>query len=101
MIAYILLAATVVASHLCRMATTRGFAAFRFLDKPLAALAVFWTILIAGDLGKMIEGSQWWAWGEGHTILNGVLYVGLALLVIFILLPPPYSSKKISEQDAP
>ena len=95
---YLLLAAAVVASHLCRLATVRGRAGFRFFDKPLAGLAVFGTILLAGDLGKLIERSQWWTGGEGHTVLNGVLYVGLALLVIFVLLPPPYSNSKIAAE---
>jgi len=95
---YLILASAVVASHLCRLATVRGYARFRFFDKPLAAAAVFGTILLAGDLGKVIERSQWLAGGEGSTVLNGTLYVGLALLVIFVLLPSPYSNSKIAEQ---
>ena len=95
---YLLLTAAVVASHLCRLATVRGHAGFRFFDKPLAALAVFGTILLVGDLGKVIERSRWWTGGEGSALLNGLLYVGLTFLVLFVLLPSPYSNNKIAEQ---
>ena len=94
---FLLLAAAVVASHLCRLATVRGHAGFRFFDKPLAALALFGTILLVDDLGKVIQQSQWWTGGEGHALLNVFLFVGLTLLVIFVMLPSPYSNNKTQQ----
>jgi hypothetical protein len=98
MTSYLLLAAAVAASHLCRLATVRGHAKFRFFDKPLAGLALFGTILVVGDLRKLIDRSEWWAGVEGHAFVEGALYFGLALLVIFVLLPSAYSNNKIAEQ---
>lgn len=95
---YLVLAAAVVVSHLCRLATVRGHAGFRFFDKPLAALVVLGTILQFEDLGKVIERTRWWTGGEGGVLLLGVLYVGLTLLVIFVVLPSSYSDHKIAEQ---
>ena len=95
---YLIVIATVIASHLCRLATCRGHAGFRFFDKPLAGLAVLGTMFLASNLGNAIEQTQWWTGGERNAVLNGVLFIGLTLFVIFVLLPPPYSNKRTPER---